>query len=151
MKLAVVAVAVLLLFGAPVLLESAALSEASTDVTTTDDLTVGNGSYQSLGNTTLYQGSETVESGNSTLTRGEDYEIDYVNGSIAFTDCAAQGFSAGTSGCPTEGEPASVTYEYGDLDERGEPIALLVGELSNSLSYLLLLIALIAVIAKASS
>jgi hypothetical protein len=142
----IVLAAVVLLFGAPLVVGSS-LQQTATDYHAIETLTVaesaGNtATWQSLGNESLYD-NETVTQNGTTLNESEDYRLNESDGTIDFVTCSEQGVSAGPD-CPTEGNEATVDYWYEAADHRVRPLAVLLGTLFGTGSDIGLLIAVVA-------
>ncbi|WP_128478082.1 hypothetical protein [Halorussus pelagicus] len=148
----IVAAAVVLLFGAPLVLGSA-LQGTATDYHATETLTVADSAgntatWQTLGNNSLY-GNETVSQNGTTLNESEDYRLNASAGTIDFVTCSEQGVSAGP-GCPVEGNEATVDYWYESADQRIRPLAVGIGLLFGAGSDIGLLIAVVAALLAAT-
>lgn len=144
-RFVIVLAAVVLLFGAPLVVGSA-LQETATDYHATETLVVddraGNtATWQSLDHDSLYD-NETVSQNGTTLTESEDYRLNASAGTIDFVTCAEQNLSAG-SDCPVAGDEATVDYWYEASDRRVRPLAIFIGALFGTGSDIALLIAVI--------
>jgi hypothetical protein len=141
----IVLAAVVLLFGAPLVVGSS-LQQTVTDYHATETLTVAESAgntetWQSLGNESLYD-NETVTQNGTTLNESEDYRLNESDGTIDFVTCSEQGVSSGPD-CPEEGNEATVDYWYEAADRRVRPLAVLLGTLFGTGSDIALLIAVV--------
>lgn len=148
----VVLAAVVLLFGAPLVVGSA-LQETATDYHAVETLVVDDSAgntetWQELGNESLYD-NETVSQNGTTLNESEDYRLNESDGTIDFVTCSEQGVSSGPD-CPEEGNEATVDYWYESPDRRVRPLAVLLGALFGTGSDIALLIAVVVAVLAAT-
>lgn len=134
MKFPVHLIVVALMFLLIVFVADGALVQEGYSVDVEDNVTIQDAPLD-LSEDPIERESFAISSNGTVYTEGEDYEVNYVEGTLDFVTCSEQG-SPSSSKCPTSGEEATVSYNY--LTERNEPSgwAVPLGEIAGPLAYL---------------